>query len=433
MKFEDLYAQREAEMSQSLYDGLREGMLRNIRHMPETGDAERDHFFYLVAGERQLKFGMTVNPSSRLKDHARAGMPDVHRVYRDLTKEQARWLEDLVYSALSGWGGAGYTGTTGREYFPSDALDEATEFLDSHPEGFEDLSADAHTLSRVNVATPRKGRVRAAGQDTLYVMTGARGLKFGITGYRAASRLGAHRTEGFTNMVRLITHLPEGKAAEVEHAIKVAFSLTDTMPFTRGEEYWPVVWLPGVCDLVDEMLGEHHDRSREYMATIDARGRCTWRPNYVASPSQLASWVKQQSADRDLAFCPEVQEEHYAQFRRVEPAPTAVANQDEFDVPNVNGLGLSHTTWITKDVVPYEAMAEAWHPYSEMQESLTPATKKRKVSATRPRRSRLSAEPGHACHKTVDDVDTSTISHEELMSLHGPCCPCAICSVFYNH
>jgi len=76
-------------------------------------------------------------------------------------------------------------------------------------------------------------------QDALYVTrnpaTGC--VKFGITNRDGRLRLKKHRTDGYTEILRLETGLPKGLAALTEQKIKLALRMAGAVPM-RGYEYF---------------------------------------------------------------------------------------------------------------------------------------------------------------------------------------------------
>ena len=62
-------------------------------------------------------------------------------------------------------------------------------------------------------------------------------VKFGITSRDGYARLRTHRVDGFTEVLRLITGLPEGLAVLTEQKIKLALAMVDAKPM-RGREYF---------------------------------------------------------------------------------------------------------------------------------------------------------------------------------------------------
>ena len=76
-------------------------------------------------------------------------------------------------------------------------------------------------------------------RDVLYVTRNpvTRCVKFGITSRDGYARLHTHRVDGFTEVLRLITGLPEGLAVLTEQKIKLALATVDARPM-RGREYF---------------------------------------------------------------------------------------------------------------------------------------------------------------------------------------------------
>ena len=62
-------------------------------------------------------------------------------------------------------------------------------------------------------------------------------MKFGITSWGGRARLRDHRYDGYTEVLHLITGLPEGLAAHTEQKIKIALAMVDAKP-VRGREYF---------------------------------------------------------------------------------------------------------------------------------------------------------------------------------------------------
>lgn len=75
--------------------------------------------------------------------------------------------------------------------------------------------------------------------DVLYVTRNpvTRCVKFGITSWGGRARLRDHRYDGYTEVLHLITGLPEGLAAHTEQKIKIALAMVDAKP-VRGREYF---------------------------------------------------------------------------------------------------------------------------------------------------------------------------------------------------
>lgn len=76
-------------------------------------------------------------------------------------------------------------------------------------------------------------------QDIVYLVRnpGTRWVKFGITSLDPRPRLGAHATDGFTEVLILRERLPQGKAHSVEQALIKALKEQGAKP-VRGKEYF---------------------------------------------------------------------------------------------------------------------------------------------------------------------------------------------------
>jgi len=75
-------------------------------------------------------------------------------------------------------------------------------------------------------------------------------IKFGITSGNGRRRLDVHARDGFDQVVRLASHLPDGVAPELERNVLAALRDVLEKP-VRGREYYHVRVLPLVLDLVD--------------------------------------------------------------------------------------------------------------------------------------------------------------------------------------
>jgi hypothetical protein len=85
--------------------------------------------FYVVASRDAVKFGITAGDGRvRLRDHARAGFTEVHRVALGLPGSTARDTEDAVRAALSL---AREVPLRGREYFDISCLALVLDVADS--------------------------------------------------------------------------------------------------------------------------------------------------------------------------------------------------------------------------------------------------------------------------------------------------------------
>jgi hypothetical protein len=62
-------------------------------------------------------------------------------------------------------------------------------------------------------------------------------VKFGITNSEGKSRLRVHRGNGFTEVIRLETRLPQGLAEIIEKKIRIALDMAGAKP-VRGREYF---------------------------------------------------------------------------------------------------------------------------------------------------------------------------------------------------
>ena len=90
--------------------------------------------------------------------------------------------------------------------------------------------------------------------DIFYVVTGASGVKFGISSGEAhRHRLQIHAAQGYTDVVRLITELPDMVALDAENAVKSALVLAGEKP-VRGREYFDISCLALILDVADSWL-----------------------------------------------------------------------------------------------------------------------------------------------------------------------------------
>lgn len=88
-----------------------------------------------------------------------------------------------------------------------------------------------------------------------YVVTGARGVKLGVTSRDGSQRLNAHKRDGYHQVVRLILDLPDGEALTVERVCLNAMADAGIAPI-RGREYFPPEALPVAIDIVDGWFPE---------------------------------------------------------------------------------------------------------------------------------------------------------------------------------
>ena len=98
-------------------------------------------------------------------------------------------------------------------------------------------------------------RCAGRGWDVFYVVANARDhlVKFGITGGDGSIRLSRHAQDAFTEVVRLVTGLPETVALDTERAVRAALALADERPL-RGREYFDVSCLPLILDVAQGWL-----------------------------------------------------------------------------------------------------------------------------------------------------------------------------------
>lgn len=95
------------------------------------------------------------------------------------------------------------------------------------------------------------GRIR----DAFYVVVtaDAERLKFGVTSGDPRRRLASHRRSGYTEIIRLITGLPDSVAMKIEAACREALRLAGAKPI-RGREYFDGSALALVLDIADHYL-----------------------------------------------------------------------------------------------------------------------------------------------------------------------------------
>jgi hypothetical protein len=80
-------------------------------------------------------------------------------------------------------------------------------------------------------------------------------VKFGITSRDGYARLRTHRVNGFTEVLRLVTGLPEGLAVLTEQKIKLALAMVDAKP-VRGREYFSDEYLALIENEIGNWLPE---------------------------------------------------------------------------------------------------------------------------------------------------------------------------------
>jgi len=90
--------------------------------------------------------------------------------------------------------------------------------------------------------------------DVFYVVTGGTVVKFGISSGEAhRHRLYIHASEGYTDVERLVTGLPDMVALDAENAVKSALALAGEKP-VRGREYFDISCLALILDVADSWL-----------------------------------------------------------------------------------------------------------------------------------------------------------------------------------
>jgi ribosomal protein S14 len=97
---------------------------------------------------------------------------------------------------------------------------------------------------------------RGRNWDVFYVLanTGNTRIKFGKTGRDGKQRLGMHRRDGYTEIIRLLTDLPGTMASDIETAVLRSLKRAGAEPI-RGREYHDFGVLPIVLDVVSACLG----------------------------------------------------------------------------------------------------------------------------------------------------------------------------------
>lgn len=90
--------------------------------------------------------------------------------------------------------------------------------------------------------------------DVFYVVTGVRGLKFGISSGDGSARLDQHRRDGYGDqVVRLWTGLPGRVADDAEYLVLHRLKKAGHKP-TQGHEYFKAELLPVVLGIADHEL-----------------------------------------------------------------------------------------------------------------------------------------------------------------------------------
>jgi hypothetical protein len=89
--------------------------------------------------------------------------------------------------------------------------------------------------------------------DVFYIVgTNTERIKFGITSGNPQPRLWAHKRDGYTEVIRLYTNLPDPLALQTERTIKRMLSLKNIKP-VQGREYFPAIALPIVLREADKL------------------------------------------------------------------------------------------------------------------------------------------------------------------------------------
>ena len=79
-------------------------------------------------------------------------------------------------------------------------------------------------------------------------------IKFGKTNRDGRQRLGMHRRDGYTEIIRLLTDLPGTMASDIETAVIRRLKRAGAEP-VRGREYHDISVLPIVLGVADTCIG----------------------------------------------------------------------------------------------------------------------------------------------------------------------------------
>lgn len=90
--------------------------------------------------------------------------------------------------------------------------------------------------------------------DAFYVVASSAVVKFGVTSGEPGPRIRKHASDGYTDVIRLVTGLPGTVAPDAERAIKAALALAGEKP-VRGKEYFDISCLALILDVADSWLG----------------------------------------------------------------------------------------------------------------------------------------------------------------------------------
>jgi len=91
--------------------------------------------------------------------------------------------------------------------------------------------------------------------DVLYVVTGGKGVKVGITHGDGTARLNTHKADGYPNCIRLFRNLPAGMASAIEYGVLEACESAGYKP-VRGREYYGLDAANLILDTVDRHVSQ---------------------------------------------------------------------------------------------------------------------------------------------------------------------------------
>lgn len=117
--------------------------------------------------------------------------------------------------------------------------------------GHKAAPVPSNVLGGQGICAPCAGRV----WDVFYVVTGADGVKIGITSGDPHPRLKNHLRDGYGTVVRLHEGLPGATARDLERELLSLMRVSGVEPI-RGREYFPVAVLPTILHVVDGRLGD---------------------------------------------------------------------------------------------------------------------------------------------------------------------------------
>jgi hypothetical protein len=90
--------------------------------------------------------------------------------------------------------------------------------------------------------------------DVFYIVSDGRTIKFGITSGNPSPRLSKHAKDGFTEIIRVYTELPDTMAPDIESMLIDYLKDYGIKP-VRGREYYPIECLDFVSGYVDNCMG----------------------------------------------------------------------------------------------------------------------------------------------------------------------------------